>query len=358
MILIDLERLRYPNSGLANVFRNIAKGIETQNKPFEVYYFGPEDELAKYINRNNIVPYRKWHKYFENFSQNFQLIHISNQGTPHFRKNYTNTIKILTLHDLNFLYENLTEAKKKRIYNRINKSFETVDYLVCISNFVKDDFLKNKHLFNFKKLKGVSVIYNGIELPESRTYELGKYNFLKNKKYILNIGVLFEKKNQKSLIEMLPYIEEDFVSISSEEKEPYTSELKERIKQLGMENRVHFLKNVSEEEKYAIIQNCRALCHPSIAEGFGIPPIEAMAFGKPVFLSNKTSLPEIGGSLAFYFDNFNPKEMVETYKKGIDTFSQNPNDFSEKIKLWAKQFDYQIMAKKYLDLYKKVLEDN
>ena len=55
------------------------------------------------------------------------------------------------------------------------------------------------------------------------------------------------------------------------------------------------------KKKNALLQHCQALCQPSLAEGFGIPPIEAMAFGRPVFLSKCTSLPEIGAEEAFLF---------------------------------------------------------
>lgn len=359
MILIDLERLRYPNSGLANVFRNIAKGIEENtHSDVQVRYFGPQEELSKTVPSAKIIAYKKWHKFFETFSNQFDIIHISNQAAPYFTKNYTKAIKIITLHDLNFLHENLSPSKKKKLFNRINKSFETVDYLVCISEFVRQDLLKNKHLFNFKKLKDIVMIYNGIELPENRDYLLGQYEFLRSKKYILNIGVFLDKKNQKSLIEMLPYLDEDLVLITSGEKEPYAGALKQRITELNLQNRVHILRNVSEEEKYALIQNCQAMCHPSIAEGFGIPPIEAMAFGKPVFLSNLTSLPEIGGEVAFYFENFDPVEMAQTFRKGIEMYSQNFDNYSQNAQSWAKQFDYRIMAKKYLDLYAKILSNN
>ncbi|MDO4729250.1 MAG: glycosyltransferase family 1 protein [Bacteroidota bacterium] len=357
-ILIDLERLRYPNSGLANVFRNIAKGIEEHtHSDVQVRYFGPQEELSKTVPSAKIIAYKKWHKFFECFSHKFNLIHISYQHSWYFTKKYKHSIKVLTLHDLNFLHENLSSSKKKKLLNRINKSFETADYIVCISEFVRQDLLKNKHLFNFKRLKDIVVIYNGIELPESRNYLLGRYDFLRSKKYILNIGVFLDKKNQKSLIEMLPYLDEDLVLITSEEKEPYASALKQRITELNLQNRVHIFRNVSEEEKYALIQHCQAMCHPSIAEGFGIPPIEAMAFGKPVFLSKKTSLPEIGGEVAFYFENFNPVEMATLLKEKMVFYQANQSELETKIKKWASQFDYKVMAHKYLELYMNVLAD-
>lgn len=356
-ILIDLERLRYPHSGLANVFRNIAKGIEIEieDNNLDIQYFGPQAELSHFLNNDKIIPYQKWHRYIECFSKKYNLVHISHQGALHFRKNYKNTIKVLTLHDLNFLHEDLSERKKQKLYKRVNKSLENVDCLVCISHFVKEDFIKNRHLFTLKKLKDIVVIHNGIELPQKKNYELGKFEHLKSKKFILNIGVLFAKKNQKALVEMLPYIEEDLVLVASGEKEPYASEVREKIKNLGLEHRVHFLKNISEEEKYALIQHCEAMCHPSLAEGFGIPPIEAMALGKPVFLSNYTSLPEIGGNLAFYFNDFQPKEMANFYSEKMSFFRENRSLLEKQLRDWASKFSHHTMARNYLHLYHRLL---
>ena len=239
---------------------------------------------------------------------------------------------------------------------KVNNNQKNMDYLVCISDFVKEDVLKNKNILALDSIKEIFVIHNGIDFPEQKDYSLGKYEFLKQKKYILNIGVLFAKKNQKKLVEMLPYISEDLVLVSSGEKEPYATEVRDTVEKLNLQNRIHFLKNISEEEKYALIQNCQAMCHPSIAEGFGIPPIEAMAFGKPVFLSKYTSLPEIGGNVAFYFDNLEPKQMAETYQKEMIEFNNSPIENSQKIKKWASQFEYKKMAQNYLSLYKKILE--
>ena len=133
------------------------------------------------------------------------------------------------------------------------------DYVVCISQFVKDDFEKNIALFRPKKLKKIEVIHNGIQLPEDRKYHLGKFAHLAAKKYLLNIGVLFDKKNQLKLVEMLPFLEQDLVLLASGEKESYATEVRKRIKELNLQNRIHILKNISEEEKYALIQNCEAM---------------------------------------------------------------------------------------------------
>lgn len=354
-VLLDLERLRYPNSGLANVMRNMAMVFEKKESlPFIINYFAPREKSLDFISDNKIITYRKWHKFLECFSKNYDIIHISHQGSPYFRKNYKNAIKILTLHDLNFLHEDLSHRKKKKLLDRVNKSLRYVDYIVCISEFVKQDFIKNKHLFTLEKLKDILVIYNGIELPVERKYDLGRFSFLENKKYILNIGVLFAKKNQKLLVEMLPYLEEDLVLVASGEKEPYATEIREKITELNFEDRVHFLNNISEEEKYALIQHCQAMCHPSLAEGFGIPPIEAMAFGKPVFLSTLTSLPEIGGDCAFYFKDLTPRKMAEFFQEKIKFYHLNEESLSMEIKKWANRFNRETMGKEYLNLYQKL----
>ena len=247
-ILIDLERLRYPNTGLANVFKNLAKGLLNTPSSIDFSYFGTAKTIRQISPTLKVVPYKYWHRFYEPFNEQFDVIHSSNQGSLYFRKDYRHTQKILTLHDLNFLYEDISKHKFKKTLALVNANLKNTDYLVCISNFVKDDVLKNAFLLQLDKVKEIVVIHNGITFPEEKVYPLnGALAFLKARKYLLNIGVLFAKKNQKSLIEALPYIEEDLVLVSSENKGSYTTELKERITQLGLEQRVHLFSHISEE---------------------------------------------------------------------------------------------------------------
>lgn len=355
-ILIDLERLRYPNSGIASVFKNLTKGLLSFESDLVLDFFGPINGIKKYVPLANIVNRKIWNKFAETFSSNYDLVHVSHQLSPYFKKDYKNTQKLITLHDLNFLHENFTSTKKLKMLYKVNRSLKYTDHIVCISNFVKEDFLKNQHLFDLKKLKTVEVIHNGICFPENKAYDLKSFRKIQNRKYLLNIGVLFPKKNQLSLIKMLQYIDEDLVLVVSGSKQDYEEKILSEIKTLGLENRVHILRNITNKEKFALLQNCEALCQPSLAEGFGIPPIEAMYFGKPVFLSTYTSLPEVGGDIAFYFQNFEPKEMANIIKEGLNKYKTQP-ELKQQLTDWALQFDYKIMAKKYLDLYKKILEN-
>ena len=80
-----------------------------------------------------------------------------------------------------------------------------------------------------------------------------------------------------------------------------------------------------------------------------------MRFGKPVFLSNKTSLPEIGGENAYYWDNFDPEYMKTVLTSGLNHFNDNQNEMEELMKKRAASFDWKIAAAEYLKVYKDIL---
>jgi glycosyltransferase involved in cell wall biosynthesis len=115
---------------------------------------------------------------------------------------------------------------------------------------------------------------------------------------------------------------------------------------LGLTERVHILENVENEEKYFLLQHCESYCHPSLAEGFGIPPVEAMYFGKPVFLSKYTSLQRLVVIWLFILKTF-LKNMNDIYLKGISKFNEDKVAFQTKLKERALEFSYLRMAESY-----------
>lgn len=355
-VLLDLERLRYPNSGIANVFRNLACGLqELPDRPSMTLFVPEIFERFKSDSFDQKIVHPVY-KFFSYFTRKFSIVHVSHQLSSYFHVKYFPQKKIVTLHDLNFLYENLDEKTRKKRIRRVAKNIRNADVIVCISNFVKEDLLKNQDLFRFKELPKIEVVYNGLNFEEFETLNrIEKFSFLANKQYILNIGVIFPKKNQLHLVEMLPFIEEDLVLVTSGVKQSYYDRIQKEIEKLGVQDRVHIFRNVTEEEKLFLLKNCTVMCHPSSAEGFGIPPIEAMYFKKPVFLNRATSLPEIGGDIAFYFDVLEVSNMVSVYKEGIRKYQADMEQMELRLKRRAEQFSHIKMAEGYVNIYLSLL---
>lgn len=355
-ILIDVERLKYPRSGIANVCISLIRGLDEKLCHFNYTLYGPEKNIPATQSDFKIINWKFWQKKIKINTLPFSLIHVTHQLSDYFHSKKSNQKKVVTLHDLNFLHDKSSARKIEKSKKLVQKNIGNTDAIVCISEFVKDDFLKNKHLFTLKDDVKVDVIYNGLTFPENEIFSSEeRYEFI-DRKFILNIGVLFPKKNQEVLLNLITGNEKELVLITSSAKSEYKEKFLEKVKNLGLEKKVHILENVENNEKYFLLQHCESYCHPSLAEGFGIPPVEAMYFGKPVFLSNLTSLPEIGGDLAFYFNDFSADSMKKIYNEGIEKFNADKENYIVKLKERASKFSYKSMAESYEELYKRLLD--
>ena len=132
--------------------------------------------------------------------------------------------------------------------------------------------------------------------------------------------------------------------------------IRKLIDENGLQNRVFLTGKVSDRAKQYYMKNCTAFLFPSIREGFGLPPIEAMSFGKPVFLSDKTSLPEIGGDIANYWTDFDPEYMKNILFNGLENFDRNKEEIETLLKKRAASFDWKIAASDYLKVYNQILK--
>jgi glycosyltransferase involved in cell wall biosynthesis len=131
-------------------------------------------------------------------------------------------------------------------------------------------------------------------------------------------------------------------------------ELQEQVKCMGLERYVHFLGYVPEEQLTAVWKGCSVLVFPSLYEGFGIPILEAMQFGKPVICSNVTSLPEVAGDAALYFDPRKPAEIVQC----LERIMGNEELTADLVKRGYERlslFQTREMVKRYLHCIEEVI---
>lgn len=143
--------------------------------------------------------------------------------------------------------------------------------------------------------------------------------------------------------------------ISGNNNKVYGEKIKKIIIDLKLEKQVFLTGKVSNAQKQYYLQNCTAFLFPSIREGFGLPPIEAMKFKKPVFLSTLSSLPEIGSDAAYYWNNFEPDYMKNILIEGLNHFESNRVIMESKLYDRANYFNWDKSSKEYLDIYRSLL---
>ncbi|HJS00842.1 MAG TPA: glycosyltransferase family 1 protein, partial [Flavobacterium sp.] len=305
-------------------------------------------ELGRSISFNKYFPITRYP--FFRIKKSFNLWHSVNQNTK-IEPACTETPYLLTIHDVNFL----EETKGKKLLFRMNQFKDKINRsaaIVYVSQFAKNNTHAHFKIPNIPEF----VIYNGnnfnYNYNETENFCSG---YVPQKPFIFSIGQVVEKKNFHTLIEMLRLIDDINLVIAGDLKNEYADLLKQKIQDYKLENRVFLVGIISEADKIFYYKNCLAFAFPSLREGFGLPVLEAMNFGKPIFLSNKTSLPEIGGKDAFYWENFDPQYMANVFKEGMNQFENNQEIFVSSYKKRAQQFTWENAAKEYMKVYKSIL---
>lgn len=199
------------------------------------------------------------------------------------------------------------------------------------------------------------MIYNGNTIPEISSIDRDLPEILPEQPFLFSIGDFSERKNFLSLVELLQFLPGYDLVLAGNNQSVYAKNLIEKAKQLGLENRVFQTGKISEAHKQYYFKHCEGFVFPSLREGFGIPPIEAMTFGKAVFLSNSISLPEIGGEYSFYWDHYEPEYMAKVIKDGLRIFHSEKDFYQNWYKNRAKSFSWKTTAEKYLEVYRELL---
>jgi glycosyltransferase involved in cell wall biosynthesis len=286
---------------------------------------------------------------FQLFLPTFDLWHITAQDS-NFWPISPRTRIVLTIHDLNFLIEAKTESRKRRRLKRLQKRVDRADCITTISNFSANEIKKNLNVGS----KPVAVIYNGgIDYTKKKGDGVAPVFDDLNSKFLFTIGVVKPKKNFHVLLPMIAGLEGYKLVIAGDDSDEYANQIRQDIIKLNLEDRVLLLGKVSDNERDWLYANCTAFVFPSLAEGFGIPVIEAMSYKKPVFISKETSLPEVAGDMGFYFDSFFEDSMVKTFKAGMQVFQQDPL-FADKLKARSEEFNWSRAAREYEKLYEEI----
>ena len=342
-VLIDLERLKYPFTGLFTFSENLAQALQKIKKDQEDFtFFVPRTYASAFGSDIDYLIQNPLQKWVFPFTGKFDSWHSTYQGSAYYPRNKSVRI-IQTVHDLNFLYEKKGRPDKiKKHLKKIQEGLDRAEVITTISEFTMKELEQNLNLGNQTR----RVVYNGSKVIEYPGFDSPIY--LPQKPFLFSIGTVLPKKNFHVLPALLEKNDWELI-IAGLNQNPYMEKILEEASRFGVQNRVKLLGPINEENKYWYYTHSAAFVFPSLAEGFGLPVVEAMHYGKPIFLSDKTSLPEIGGDLAYYFHSFDPEDMQKTLEKGLNEFK--PGIDSQKLIERSRRFTWEKAAEDYLKLY-------
>ena len=256
---------------------------------------------------------------------------------------------VITVYDMiHERFRNFILPQDKSSQNK-ECAIKRADHIICISENTKNDLI---NLFDVNPQK-ISVIYLGFKLrQESSQCKLN----IGNKAYILYVGQRFLHKNFSRLLQAYAFstrLKRDFKLICFGGASFSNDEINQ-IKQLNleMENIVH-LKG-DDDILSVLYSNAAVFVFPSLYEGFGIPPLEAMSFKCPVVCSNTSSLPEVAGDAAEYFDPYNIEEMMSSIESVVFS-NEKRNDLIGRGLKRINLFSWEKCAEQTLKVYSSLL---
>jgi len=350
-IILDCDLMRYKDSGLYHYCLNLGTYVNRMlgnGSKDTISFYVPPAEAASFGPDACCFKERKWHhKLFKPFLWDCDIWHAPFQSGRIVPKSQRGIKILLTIHDLNCLHEGKSKKEQTHSLQKTQRLIDQADALVCISHHCKKDVLEHMDVGN----KPVHVIHNGthhVQPPPVRPS-----GYMPTRPFLFTMGYVNRKKNVHTLISLLKDESVELVIAGKLDEPDYIQLMKQQARQAGVIDRLHILGPVSEADKAWYLQNCMACFLPSLAEGFGAPVVEAMAFGKPLFLSNRTSLPEIGTDVAFYFNAFEPEHMLDVYRNGMKEYQKN--GLAERIKNRGNDFSWNEKARDYIKVYRSLM---
>jgi mannose-1-phosphate guanylyltransferase len=293
----------------------------------------------------------------------YEILHLTNHHLARFTTFLKNSICILTVHDLirHFDRQGLaTYIRQPTFRDRIDlwldwQGIKRARHIIAISHHTKKDLISYAGIPEER----ITVVYHGIDhnvfYPRREPKPL-------DYPYILFVGSEHPRKNLAALLKAFHQLKHDRrfrevklvkVGKAGGKESDFRAQTLDLVQSLGLADEVVFTDFVSEDMLANYYSHAECLVLPSLYEGFGWPPLEAMACGCPVIVSNVASLPEITGDAALKIEPHDYNKLASTICMILTDDRLKLESVSKGIE-WARHFTWEKAAEETLKVYHEV----
>jgi glycosyltransferase involved in cell wall biosynthesis len=344
----------------SNQYTLLTSGRPTRERPFPTAdnvrgrsIFIPDRYL-------NIIWYR-WRLplYATYFSGQVDIYHGPDFALPPIGKTLR---KVVTVHDLAFLEHPEYAVPSLAAYLKkvVPEAVAAADVVCTVSQEVSRTLIEH---FQTPREKLV-VIPNGVSPHFRRITDpvlLGatRHKFGLKHPLVLSVGTLEPRKNHIGLIKAFYQAQKKkrgpaMLALAGAKGWLY-EETQRLVEELKLEKKVRFLGRVSDLELVTLYSLADVFAFPSFVEGFGVPPLEAMACGAPIITSNTSSLPEVVGDAALLINPHNTGELSGAIMRILEN-KQLQEELRQKGYERVKEYSWPVSAHKMLSVYQKLYE--
>ena len=273
--------------------------------------------------------------------------------------------QVVTVHDLAIVRfpKHRGEKESSRHSQMLKNACLYSDGIISVSHSTKNDIIKYFRI-NPDKItvvhSGYNPLFKKVNDPKKEKMIMHRYNI--NFPFILFVGTVEPRKNIINLMEAFSLFQKNMEVnkchlVIIGKKGWNTSLIDKAYHDNIHKDKIHFLDYVEDDSLLYFYNKCELFCYPSIFEGFGFPPLEAMACGAPVVTSNISSLPEICGSAAYYIDPEDPKSIFQALSKILNDDGLR-RLLRKKSLNQAKKFFWKKCVEETYKVYKGIIKKN
>jgi glycosyltransferase involved in cell wall biosynthesis len=364
---IDARLVHYRQAGISQYTMRLLEQLAAIDKEDEFTVFQSRRDGSKLVDQPNFRKRSVWtppHHRLEQLllplelaAADLDVLH-SPDFIPPFRRNCKS---VITVHDLNFLlYPEFLTPEAASYYGQIDQAVRRCDHIIAVSESTKRDIIR---LTGAPESK-ITVVYEAAHpiytpLEDEQATRQTKERFGISCDFVLFVSTIEPRKNVPTLLhaykQLLDNYRTDVDLVLAGEKGWLFQEVFTLVRELSLQQRVHFLGRVSVEDLLGLYNAAQLLVHPAFYEGFGLPPLEAMACGTPVVASNTSAVPEIVGDAALLVDPTEIDEMTVA----IWRLLSDPTlvrQMREKGLKRARLFSWRKAAEETLEIYRRLAQ--